>query len=204
MKWLTLPSGMTTRASGRSALLGKRVLMLLFWTHPTRAIIYFAYWYTNDNCGSGTSSGYPTYSNPASCQTSQATDSAQTLGSGPAGGSLLQVGGDDDFICGIPTVTLTSCTTSVPALTGGTTSYILQTYIFYASWNSSYMQRIEVWDSTFTTNYFADNLETTALGLTTSGTSGYVTLGTEQWDPSGTLSSSTVQLSVSYVQTITP
>jgi hypothetical protein len=151
----------------------------------------YAYWFTNDNCGTGTSLGYPTISTPASCRTSQATGGVEALGSGP----LLQTGYNIDFITGLTTGT----------------QYIFQTYIFWASWDSTYKQRIEVWDSTFTTQIFADNIDTTylgvSLGLTTSGTSGYVTLGTQRFDPnppSGTLSQTGVNLSVSYVQIITP
>jgi hypothetical protein len=87
-----------------------------------------------------------------------------------------------DFICGPST---TSC-----AYSGGTTSYLFQTYIFQANWYPySYYQRIEVLDSTFSINYFGDNLVATngsySLGLTNSGTSGYITLGTELYDPNG-------------------
>jgi hypothetical protein len=146
----------------------------------------YAYWFTNDNCGTGTSVGYPTISIPASCRTSRATGNVEALGSG------LQIGYNIDFIAGLTTGT----------------QYIYQTYIFWANWDSTYKQRIEVWDSTFTTLIFADNLDTTYLGvnlgLTASGTSGYVTLGTQRYDPSATLSQTGVNLSVSYVQIITP
>jgi hypothetical protein len=163
----------------------------------------FGYWYTNDNCGPANATGSPTttLSVFASCQTSQANGSVQAVGSGPSGGSLLQVGAPAGFafICGPST---TSC-----AYTGA--SYVFQTYIFWASWDSTYKQRVEVWDSTFSTPYVGLNLDTTNgsvnLGLTTSGTSGYITVGTELYDPSGpTISSSGIQLSVSQVKMITP
>jgi hypothetical protein len=160
-------------------------------THNSGDYLY-AYWFTNDNCGAGTSVGYPTISLAASCGTSQANGSVKALGSG------LQVGYNIGFICGPST---TTC-----AFTGGT--YIFQTYIFWASWDSTYKQRIEIYDSSLSTLLFGDNIDTTylgvSLGLTTSGASGYVTLGTQRFDPSNTLCQTGVNLSVNYVQIITP
>lgn len=184
----------------------------------------YGYWFTNDNCFSqtaGAAAGPPTttLSALAGCQTSQANSSIQAVGIPPSGGMLLQTG--FSTICYIcpPSQTLGTC-----QFTGTTTSYVFQTYIFYADWDDTYKQRVEVWNSAFTENYFGENLDTTnintgaMLGLTTSGTSGYITVGTEQLDPggnpnppgttpAGTLISSVspaIALAVSQVQMITP
>ena len=53
----------------------------------------------------------------------------------------------------------------------------------------------------------SSNLDTTnlgdSLGITTSGTSGYVTLATQRVDPDNKLSATGFQMDVDYVQTIT-
>ena len=74
-----------------------------------------------------------------------------------------------------------------------------------------YKLRVEAWDSTFTTEIFASNVDTTNgtdnLNLTTSGTFGYFTLGTVRFDnPGGTavMSGTGVELDVAQVQKITP
>jgi hypothetical protein len=65
-------------------------------------------------------------------------------------------------------------------------------------------------DSTFITLMYSSNMDTTnlgvSLGITTSGTDGYVTLGTVRIDPysTGTLISTGVELDVAYAQIITP
>lgn len=154
--------------------------------------VTFAYWYTNDNCGLGGGSG-PNMGQP-NCRTSQATTGATEDPTTAWGSGQLLAGGYANYAF-------------FTGLTTGTT-YIFQTYIFWASWDSTYKQRVEVWDSTFTTQIYAANIDTTylgvSLGLTTSGTSGYVTLGTERYDPHGTLSQTGFELDVNYVQIITP
>lgn len=150
---------------------------------------YF-YWYTNDNCGVGGGSG-PNMGYPY-CRTSQANGTAEN----PATAPLLATEFNFEFL---PPNTLTIGTT-----------YIFREWIFRASWDSTYKLRCEVWDSTFTTQIFAANLDTVSadgsarLGITTSGTSGFVTLGTERSDPNNTLTSSGIALSVNYVQIMTP
>lgn len=98
-------------------------------------------------------------------------------------------------------------------LTGLTTGtqYNYRAWIFWASWDSTYKLRVEAWDSTFTTEIFASNVDTTngtdSLNLTTSGTSGYFTIGTLRSDnPGGTaeMSGSGVELDAAQVQSVTP
>jgi hypothetical protein len=153
--------------------------------------ITYAYWYTNDNCGVGGGSG-PNMGEPW-CRTSQATGAAEDPGTAWNDGDLAATGINYVLITG---------------LTIGT-EYIYQAYIFWASWDSTYKLRVEVWDSTFTTQIFASNLDTTNgtdnLNLTTSGTNGYVTLGTVRADPYDKMGGTGVELDVtSYVQIITP
>lgn len=77
-------------------------------------------------------------------------------------------------------------------------------YLFWASWESNYKFRVEVWDSTYSTNIAAFNVDTSSggvnFGATTSGMNGYVTLGTQRDDPSNALSASGVQLSITSVE----
>jgi hypothetical protein len=151
----------------------------------------YAYWFTNVNCGDGNSLGYPSLTIAGTCRASQATGGVQALGTG-----ALPQGYNFAFICGA---------TGACILSPGTT-YIFSTYIFWASWDSTYKQRVEIFDSTFTTELYGANLDTSylgiSLGLTDAGTSGYVTVGTQRNDPSSTLSQSGISLGVDYVQII--
>jgi hypothetical protein len=158
--------------------------------------ITYAYWYTNDNCGvhTGVSTdpnmGYPT------CRYYEATEGAsETPSTAWSNGYLAATG--------INYVLLTGLSTG--------TQYNYRAWIFWASWDSTYKLRVEAWDSTFTTEIFASNVDTTngtdSLNLTTSGTSGYFTIGTLRSDnPGGTaeMSGSGVELDVAQVQSITP
>ena len=152
--------------------------------------VTYAYWFTNVNCGLGGGSG-PNMGYPY-CRDSRATDGAkEDPATAWANGDLPATGYNIEFITGLTTGT----------------EYVFQAYIVWASWDSSYKLRVEVRDSTFTTVIFASNLDTTnlgdSLGITTSGTSGYVTLGTQRVDPNNTLSATGFQMDVDYVQTIT-
>jgi hypothetical protein len=156
--------------------------------------VAFAYWFTNDNCGLGGGSG-PNMGYPY-CRMSQATTGNTEIPSDAwMNGDLVATGyADYAYITGLDTTY--------------TTTYIFQTYIFWASWDSTYKQRVEVFDSTLTTLLFSANIDTTnlgaSLGITTSGTSGYVTVGTERADPYNILTSTGIELDVDTVQTITP
>jgi len=157
--------------------------------------VTFAYWYTNDNCGLHTGVGSDPNMGYPNCRDSRATTgNIEVPATAWTDGHLFAGGGNNVPITGLTTGT----------------QYIYKAHIFWAGWDSTYKLRVEVWDSTFTTQIFASNLDTTnlgdSLGITTSGTSGYVTLGTVRIDPhgTGTLSSTGVELCVDYVQTITP
>jgi hypothetical protein len=157
--------------------------------------ITYAYWYTNDNCGvyTGVSTdpnmGYPT------CRKGQQnTGTVEVPYTAYSNGLLAPTGYNFVLLTG---------------LTVGT-QYNYRAWIFWA-WDSTYKLRVEAWDSTFTTQIFGDNVDTTNVGdhlnLTTSGTSGYFTIGTLRDDnPGGTavMSGSGVQLDVAQVQKITP
>ena len=153
--------------------------------------ITYAYWYTNDNCGVGGGAG-PNMGYPY-CRTSEAIEGAsETPATAWANGDLAATG--------INYVLLTGLTTG--------TEYNYRAWIFWASWDSTYKLRVEAWDSTFTTEVFASNVDTTSgtdnLSLTTSGTSGYFSLGAVRSDPSNTMSGTGVELDVAQVQKITP
>ena len=158
--------------------------------------ITYAYWYTNDNCGvyTGVSTdpnmGYPT------CRYSEATEgAAESPATAWANGDLAETGYNFVLLTGLTTGT----------------QYNYRAWIFWASWDSTYKLRVEAWDSTFTTEIFASNVDTTNgtanLNLTTSGTSGYFTIGTLRSDnPTGTaeLTGTGVALNAAQVQSITP
>lgn len=158
--------------------------------------VMFAYWYTNDNCGLGGGSG-DNMGQPY-CRTSRATNGATENPSTAwnNGNGQLLAGGYSNYAF-FPYGTIPPGTT-----------YIYQTYIFWASWDSTYKQRVDVFDSGLTTLLWGANIDTSYmgvnLGLTTSGTSGYVTVGTQRFDPSNTLSATGVELDVDYVQTVKP
>jgi len=141
----------------------------------------YVYWSTNSNCSISDNLGYPW------CRTSQATTS----------------GTEDPRYA--PLVSEYLLPTEITGLTPGTT-YYFNCYLFWASWDSTYKFRVEVWDSTYSTEITAFNVDTSSggvnYGLTTSGTSGYVTLGTLRSDPNNTLSSSGIQLSVTSVEMV--
>lgn len=155
--------------------------------------ITYAYWYTNDNCGVGGGSG-PNMGYPY-CRSVEATEGGTETPGSPSMGQLAATG--------INYVLLTGLTTG--------TQYNYRAWIFWASWDSTYKLRVEAWDSTFTTEIFSSNIDTTngtdSLNLTTSGTSGYFTIGTLRSDnPGGTaeMSGSGVELDAAQVQSITP
>ncbi|WP_155121268.1 hypothetical protein [Bryobacter aggregatus] len=68
--------------------------------------------------------------------------------------------------------------------------------------------RVEVWNSTDTTQLFADNVDTPNgadnLNSTTSGTSGYFSLWMVRTDPVGVMTGTGVQLDVAQVKKVTP
>lgn len=147
------------------------------------------YWSVNSNCSAASSPpsannnwGYP------SCRTSQAPVPAATENPNTA-----------------PLVTEYFFPTQITGLTTGTT-YFYNSYLFWATWDSTYKFRVEVWDSTYSTQITAFNVDTSSggvnYGATTSGMNGYVTLGTQRADGSNALSSSGVQLAVASVQIV--
>lgn len=93
--------------------------------------------------------------------------------------------------------------TEVTGLTPGTTYYFVG-YLFWATWDSSDKLRVEVWDSTYSVEITAFNVDTSSGGVnydaTTSGMNGYVTSATQRIDPSNALTSSGIQLSVSSIE----
>lgn len=151
--------------------------------------IAYAYWYTNDNCSVGGGSG-PNMGEPW-CRTSVATGGAENPATAWTNGDLAATGMNYALITGLTT-------------TG--TEYTYQAYIFYATWDSTYKLRVEVWLPGFAGSgpLFAANVDTTNgtdnLNLTTSGTSGYVSVGTVRGDPNGVMSGTGVELDVSEVQ----
>ena len=90
----------------------------------------------------------------------------------------------------------------IPGLTVGTT-YNFVGYLFWATWDLTYKFRVEVWDSTYTTQLSAFNVDTSkdgvGFGMSTSGMHGYATLGTLRLDPTNKLTSSGIQLTVSSI-----
>lgn len=142
--------------------------------------MYF-YWSTNSNCSIADNSGYPW------CRTSQATNNAT----------------EDPTMA--PLASGYFLPTEITGLTPGTT-YYFNGYLFWASWDSTYKFRVEVWDSTYSTQITAFNVDTSSggvnYGLTTSGMSGYVTVGTQRADPTSALSSSGIQLSVASMEMV--
>jgi hypothetical protein len=163
--------------------------------------VTYAYWFTEDNCGL---TGYATlYGNNGFpfCRVSQTTGGTENPTTVAGNGGFIQTGYSDfAWICGPAPM---SCAT-----TPGT-EYNYQAYVFWASWDSSYKVRVEVWNSSYTTELYAYNIDTTnlgvSLGISDSGVPGYVTVGTVRADqPSPTLSSSGIQMDVAYVQTVTP
>jgi hypothetical protein len=141
--------------------------------------MYF-YWSTNSNCSISDNQGYPY------CRTSQATNSTEDPATAPLASEYF-----------LPT--------EVTGLTPGTT-YYFNGYLFWAGWDSTYKFRVEVWDSTYSTEITAFNVDTSSggvnYGLTTAGMNGYVTLGTQRADPNNALSSSGIQLSVTSVEIV--
>jgi len=91
--------------------------------------------------------------------------------------------------------------TEITGLTTGTT-YYFKGWLFWASWDSTYKFRVEAWDSTLSTQITAFNINISSrdvnYGATTSGMTGYVTLGTVRF---GTLTSTGAQLSVTSIDT---
>ncbi len=146
---------------------------------PSLDKMYF-YWSTNSNCSIGDNSGYPW------CRTSQAPNTTEDPTTAPL---VLE-----HFI-----------PAEITGLTTGTT-YYFNGYLFWATWGSTYKFRVEVWDSTYSTQITAFNVDTSSggvnYGATTSGMTGYVTLGTQRDDPSNALTSSGIQLSVTSIEMV--
>ncbi len=143
------------------------------------------YWSTNSNCSTYANvynMGYPW------CRTSRATGAQENPQSAPLVAEYL-----------LPT--------QINGLTTGTT-YYFKGYIFWATWDSTYKFRVEVWDSTNTIQITAFNVNTSSggvnYGATTSGMSGYVTATTQRADPNSALTSHGAQLSVTSIDIITP
>lgn len=137
--------------------------------------VYF-YWSTNSNCSIGDNSGY------SWCRTAVAPNSTETPGSAP----LVYEHFVSEPISGVTT----------------STEYTWVAYVFWASWDSTYKFRVEQWNSAYTgspiTAFNVDTVDAGVnLGLTTSGTSGYVTLAAQRLDP---FSASGAQLGVSLVK----
>ena len=144
----------------------------------------FFYWSTNSNCSIMDNSGYPW------CQTSRAPVP-------PAYENPLSA----------PLVAEYNLSTQITGLTTGTT-YYFKGYLFWATWDSTYKFRVEIWDSTNTTQITAFNVDTSSggvnYGATTSGMYGYVTATTQRDKFSSGMTSSGVQLSVTSIDIITP
>jgi hypothetical protein len=140
--------------------------------------MYF-YWSTNSNCSIADDMGY------SYCRTSVAS------------------GNEDPRSA--PLVYEHSDSTEITGLTAGTT-YYFNSYLFWASWDSSYKFRVEVWDSTYSTQITAFNVDTSSggvnYGATTSGMNGYVTLGTLRLDPDDAMTSSGIQLGVTSIEIV--
>ena len=137
--------------------------------------VYF-YWSTNSNCSNYDNQGYPW------CRTSIAPNATETPSSPP----LVA----EHFV----SEPITGVTTS--------TEYTWIAYVFWASWDSTYKFRVEQWNSAYTgsviTAFNVDTIDACVnLGLTTSGTSGYVTLAAQRKDP---FSAGGAQLGVSLVK----
>jgi hypothetical protein len=135
--------------------------------------MYF-YWSVNSNCSIEANEDY------SYCRATQATGGTEN----PATANLL----DELHVA-----------TEISGLTAGTPYYFVG-YLFWATWDSSYKFRVEVWDSTYSTQIAAFNVDTASagvnLGASTAGMNGYVTLGTQRADPSNALSNSSAQLTV--------
>ncbi len=147
---------------------------------PSLDKLYF-YWSTNSNCSISDNLGYPW------CRTSQAiTNSTEDPRSAPLVSEYF-----------FPT--------EITGLTMGTT-YYFTSYLFWATWDSTYKFRVEVWDSTLTSAIVAFNVDTSSggvnYGATTAGMNGYITAGTQRIDSSNALSSSGVQLSVTSIEMV--
>jgi len=140
--------------------------------------MYF-YWSTNSNCSINANEGYPY------CRTSVAPNDEEDPTMAPL--ALEHFHAEE-----------------ITGLTPGTTYYFVG-YLFWA-WDSTYKFRVEVWDSTYSTEITAINVDTSSggvnYGLTTSGMNGYVTLGTLRDDPGNNLSSSGIQLSVTSIEIV--
>lgn len=139
---------------------------------------YF-YWSTNTNCSITDNSGYPW------CRTSQAQNATENPNTAPL-------------------VSEYALSTQVTGLTTGTTYYFIG-YLFWANWDSTYKFRVEVWDSSYSTQITALNVDTSSGGVnygatTSAGMDGYVTLGTQRADPNNALTSSGIQLSVTSIE----
>lgn len=140
------------------------------------------YWSTNSNCSIHDNLNYPW------CRTSRASGLAENPNTAPL-------------------VAEYNLSTQITGLTTGTT-YYFKGYLFWATWDSTYKFRVEVWDSTNTIQITAFNVNTSSggvnYGATTSGMNGYVTATTQRADPTSKLTSSGVQLSVTSTDIITP
>jgi len=141
--------------------------------------IYF-YWSTNSNCSINYNMNYPF------CRTSQAT-------TGSKENPTLAPLAAEYFLP-------TEITLGRPH---GVMYYFIG-YLFWASWDSTYKFRVEVWDSTLSTQITAFNVDTSSggvnYGATTSGMNGYVTLGTLRSDPNNALSQSAIRLFVNSIE----
>ena len=142
----------------------------------------FFYWSVNSNCGVGNGNG-PNQGYPW-CRATKAVNGVQE---NPATANLFK-----ELL--VPT--------QITGLTTGTT-YNFVGYLFWASWDSTYKFRVEVWNATYTTQITAFNVDTSSSGVnfaaSTAGMNGYVTLGIQRADPNGALSNSGVQLVVSSI-----
>jgi hypothetical protein len=149
-----------------------------FFRNVADARVYF-YWSINSNCSAADNRGHP------HCRAEQATTDAQEY---PAQPPLLPEG----VVC-VPIDNVDA-----------TKQYIWVAYVFWASWDSSYKFRVEMWDNTYTTQIAAFNVDTKVstanFGATTSGMTGYVNLAAQRLDPFSASSGS--QLSVSSVEII--
>jgi hypothetical protein len=137
---------------------------------------WFFYWSVNSNCSITANLGYPW------CRLYRAVNGAsENPGSAPLLGEFLY-------------------SASISSNLSVGTEYLFIGYLFWANWDSTYKFRVEVWDSTYTTQISAVNVDSSVgwvnYGATTSGMTGYVNLGTVQ---SGTATATGVQLSVAEV-----
>jgi hypothetical protein len=126
-----------------------------------RERVYF-YWSTNSNCSIRDNHGYPW------CRSSQATTGTREFpGSVPLFAEHFEA---------------TEINNVEPSK-----QYRWVAYLFWASWDSTFKFRVEMWDATYTTQIAAFNADTIAghvnFGASTTGMDGYVTLATQRIEP---------------------